>query len=68
MGRVVVGLGRDVQMALNMPWMLIHPQVHRGVTVRLLPHPSGRNLWYNDPTNRLLAGMLLSELYDGAQV
>jgi hypothetical protein len=28
-----------------------------------LPHPSGRNPWYNDSDNRRVAGELLSELY-----
>jgi hypothetical protein len=29
----------------------------------LLPHPSVKNLWYNDPINRAAAEMLLAELY-----
>lgn len=33
-----------------------------GVRWRLIPHPSGRNLWYNDEANRRLVGMILEEL------
>jgi len=29
-----------------------------------LPHPSGRNLWYNDEANRQLASGLLANLYN----
>lgn len=29
----------------------------------LLPHPSGRNHWYNTPANKLGAELLLEELY-----
>lgn len=28
-----------------------------------MPHPSGRNLWFNDEVNRLAAGLLLEELF-----
>jgi hypothetical protein len=31
----------------------------------ILPHPSGRNLWYNDPENRKLAGAFMTELAEG---
>lgn len=34
-------------------------------TFYLLPHPSGRNLWYNNPANRLLAGRVLAGLLEG---
>lgn len=66
-GSVVVALGEGVRRALGLPRMLVHPWRHSpGVTVRQLPHPSGRNPWYGHPAHRLLAGLLLAELYDGA--
>lgn len=62
-GRTVVLLGRDVQKAFGIPPLLLHPQVSGGTTYRQLPHPSGRNLWYNDEKNRDLVAVLLDELY-----
>ncbi len=62
-GRHVVLLGREVQQAFAHPPLLIHPQVIGGCTWRQLPHPSGRNFWYNDPDNVKLAELLLEELY-----
>jgi hypothetical protein len=62
-GRTVVLLGRDVQKAFGHPPLLLHPQVIGGCTWRQLPHPSGRNPWYNDPEHRRLAGVLMEELY-----
>lgn len=61
--RVVVLLGNDVRTAFGHPRLLIHPQVIGGCTFRQLPHPSGRNLWYNDPDNLKLAELLLEELF-----
>lgn len=67
-GRVVLVLGEEPRVALGLEKQLIHPFVGLGGTVwRQLPHPSGRCLWYNDPANRLLAGMLLEELYDRSE-
>lgn len=58
--RQVILLGRDVQNAFGMHD--IAPMHERSVIVRLvpriettfycIPHPSGRNQWYNDPANR----------------
>jgi len=62
-GRVAVTLGTTVRVALGLPELLIHPQEIDGVTWRQLPHPSGRNLWFNNETNRSLAAMLLESLY-----
>lgn len=62
-GRTIVLLGREVQIAFGHPPLLIHPQVIGGATFRQLPHPSGRNLWYNVPDNVRLAELLLEELY-----
>jgi hypothetical protein len=67
-GRTILVLGEDVRRALGLPRQLIHPQEVCGASWRQLPHPSGRNLWYNHPTHRLLAGLLLEELYEQAAV
>lgn len=62
-GRTVVVLGAEVRDALRLPRLLIKPQELHGVVWRQLPHPSGRNLWFNNPENRELACLLLEELY-----
>lgn len=66
-GSTVILLGRDVLAAFTCPErplkpILIHPQVHGGITWRWLPHPSGRTTKYNDPAMRMLAGMLLADV------
>lgn len=66
-GRTVVTFGEEVRLALGLPKLLLHPQQVHGVTWRQLPHPSGRNLWYNDEKNRDLAATLLAELYMDGQ-
>lgn len=64
-GRTVVLLGADTVKAFNFPRLLIHPTITGGATWRQIPHPSGRNLWYNDPTNQVLVATLLEDLYRG---
>ena len=64
-GRTVVVLGREVRDLLGVPreWSWVLPYQHAGGwTARCLPHPSGLSRWYNDPTSRQLAGMMLLEL------
>lgn len=63
-GRTVVLLGEDVRRAFGHPKLLLHPQLIGGATWRQVPHPSGRNLWYNDKDNARLVGVLLEELYN----
>jgi hypothetical protein len=63
-GRTVVLLGNDTVAAFGHPRSLLHPQLIGGVTYRQIPHPSGRNLWYNDETNRALVASLLEDLYN----
>lgn len=65
-GSLVLVLGEGPRRALGLPRKLIHPVAVNGCVFRQLPHPSGRCRWYNDPTNRLLAGMLLEELYENS--
>ncbi len=63
-GRTAVVLGAEARMALCLPEVAaIEWRKDRGVRWCLLPHPSGRNLWYNDPMMRACAGLLLDELY-----
>lgn len=64
--RDVVLLGREVARAFGVvdeiDWRCRHAHDAR---VYLLPHPSGRNLRYNDPDCRLGAGRVLAKLYRG---
>lgn len=62
--RTVVLLGADTATAFGFPRLLIHPQMIGGYTVRQIPHPSGRNLWYNSEENKMLVSMLLEDLYN----
>ena len=72
-GDTAVLLGDDVRRAMNMilggriQKMLIHPQVVDGVVYRCVPHPSGRNLFYNDPAAREIVASLLEDLYGKAR-
>lgn len=47
----------------GLPPLLVYPQQAGGCTWRQIPHPSGRNLFYNDPKNREVVALLLEELY-----
>jgi hypothetical protein len=67
-GREVVVLGNEPRDALLLPPKLIEPQLIEGITWRQIPHPSGRNLWYNDPHNRMLVAVLLEQLYSSVPV
>lgn len=63
-GRHVVLLGREVVKAFQLPRMQAGA-VHRAgdATFYQLPHPSGRNPWYNAEENRRIASELLGRLY-----
>jgi hypothetical protein len=67
-GRTIVLLGNDTIAAFGHPRLLIHPQIIGGSTWRQIPHPSGRNFWYNDETNRALVASLLEDLFNGSNV
>lgn len=64
--RPLILLGRGVSHAFRFPspehmiWedYLLGSTLIRAAT---LPHPSGRNLWYNDPVNRIRVGEWLRE-------
>lgn len=64
-GRTFVALGAATREALDMP--LTEPGEWReyasGAATAWLPHPSGRNRWYNDPWNKGAAVRLLGDLY-----
>lgn len=53
----------DQSCASGIPPLLVHPQEAGGCTWRQIPHPSGRNLFYNDEKNREVVALLLEELY-----
>lgn len=62
-GTIVVVLGQEVARALGLNWRLMEPQRGAGGCVyRVIPHPSGRCRWYNEPENRLVVGLMLEEL------
>jgi hypothetical protein len=48
----------------GLPPLLVHPQEAGGCTWRQIPHPSGRNLFYNEPKNREIVALLMEELYN----
>lgn len=58
-GDTVVLLGDEVRRAFRLPKLFLHPIVRDGVTYRQVPHPSGRCLFYNDPINQEIVGMLI---------
>lgn len=71
-GRTLVLLGQDVAQALNIPaatpWLAprrvqvsLVPRVV--TTLYKMPHPSGRNRWYNVEDNRRAAAEFLARLY-----
>jgi hypothetical protein len=65
-GRKVVLLGEQVRVAFGHDRAPLQSYVIDGQTTWFqIPHPSGQNRWYNDHVNRLIAGRILSELYDG---
>lgn len=61
-GDQVVLLGEAVRRSLDLPKMLIHPLTVDGITYRQIPHPSGRNRFYNDPALKFLVGDMLKSL------
>lgn len=63
-GRTVILLGEAVRLSFGHPRLLVEPQLIGGTTWRQVPHPSGRNLWYNEERHRRMVGLLLEELYE----
>lgn len=61
--RTVVLLGDEVRRAYGFPRLFLHPIAWGDSLVRQIPHPSGRNPFYNDPAARALVGQLLADLY-----
>jgi hypothetical protein len=65
-GRTTLLLGRNVTLAfglhppdLSLTWK--HP--NEDVEIAMLPHPSGRNRWWNDPENRSAARRFLHQTF-----
>ena len=72
MGRRFALLGKDVTRAFGLhrgerdaPPLMWQELGYRDTHWALLPHPSGRNMWYNTPGNRDRAAQFLAELYRG---
>lgn len=61
--RVVVILGQDVADALGHTYPPLVWSPDRDWI--MVPHPSGRNLFYNNPIHRLAVGILLSDILRG---
>jgi hypothetical protein len=58
-GDIVVALGSEVKAAIKYAGgngVVLDARIH------FVPHPSGRNLFYNDPANRRRVGRLLRRL------
>lgn len=68
-GRTILLLGREVHRAFEAPTdvELLDCYWEGETVLYLLPHPSGRNLWYNKESNRRLVGALLGRLYRQAR-
>lgn len=59
-GSNVIVLGQAVKEALGLrDAVIVHPTEIDGITYRVIPHPSGRNLFYNNPINRMMIRILL---------
>lgn len=54
-------LGRDVAQAFGM--RDAEPLQWTSDKIALMPHPSGRNLWFNDPAHRAAAEIFMQEAY-----
>ena len=63
---VLVGLAVAKAFGLDEP-PLLSWTVHRGMNVAVVPHPSGVNRWWNEPTNVAMAKAFLRELAAQAQ-
>lgn len=65
--RRVVLLGAEVRRAFGhakqAPAMVYAASAGDSNSYYQIPHPSGRNLWYNDLGNRAVVARLLAELY-----
>lgn len=62
-GRRTILLGQRVADAFNFHWPLLNWISVGGVTVAVVPHPSGRNLWWNDAVNRSQARRFLRQTF-----
>jgi hypothetical protein len=61
-GSTVLLLGRDVQRVFQVSTEPMARERRHNLNLVSVPHPSGRNLWYNDPKNRKRVGRLLERL------
>lgn len=63
-GRVVVLVGRNVANAFSLPieFLVWWPALLGAERLACIPHPSGRNRWYNDPARREQVASFMSEV------
>jgi hypothetical protein len=60
--RTVLILGGIARTAIGLASQIIHPCRHGAAVYYQIPHPSGRNTFYNDPVCRDLIRLLLEDL------
>jgi hypothetical protein len=68
-GRTAILLGAQVRDAFghSPTGDVLAPYQVDGTLFYQLPHPSGRNLWYNHEANRRRAGQVLGDVYLGGR-
>lgn len=62
-GRRTILLGQRVADAFEFHWPLLNWVEVGGVTVAIVPHPSGLNRWWNDADNRSQARRFLRQSF-----
>jgi hypothetical protein len=63
-GRTVIVLGIEARKALGLyPIHGFGPQFVDGGTYYVIPHPSGRCRWYNEPKNCEVVGKFLAQFF-----
>lgn len=64
LGRRTILLGQRVADAFDFHWPLLNWVEIGGVTVAIVPHPSGLNRWWNEAENRSQARRFLRAAFD----
>jgi uracil-DNA glycosylase len=64
-GRRTIMLGQRVAKSFGIQWQPLRWVTvdDRGTQVAILPHPSGKNLWWNEAENRAAARRFLTETF-----
>lgn len=68
-GRTVILLGKRVADAVGCAKDYFEPhRLRNGATLYVVPHPSGVNRWYNEPTNALRMARFMRNVVDWTNV